>query len=99
MTPVGSTFLDEGIPLKTVASPAGAGEAIVQPTAAFADPADPAGRHAGHQCIVLYVRRYDGSGGNQGAASYRVPAHDRAIRAYAKKFRAPENAHAVYSRW
>jgi hypothetical protein len=41
-------LLYEGIPLKPITPSAVADEALVQTTAALADPADTAGRNAGH---------------------------------------------------
>ena len=77
-------FFPEGIALGTVAPPARAGEALVQPAAAFADPADPAGGDACHQGIIGNVVRDDGPGGYQCAAADGVAADDRAVRAQAR---------------
>lgn len=71
----------EVLPDQPVLSAAGASQAVIQPAAALADPSDLPGRNTGHQGIIFYVFRHHGSGGNQGAAPYRVTAHYRAIRA------------------
>ena len=66
-------------PDQPVLSPARAGEAFVQTTAAFAHPPYLPGRNSGHQSKIFYVFRHYGSGGNQSAAPYRMTAHNRAI--------------------
>ena len=70
----------EIFPDQPVLSAAGAGQAVIQPAAALADPSDLPGRNTGHQGIILYVFRHNGTGGDQRAAPYRVTAHYRAIR-------------------
>ncbi len=70
----------EVLPDQPVLSAAGASKAVIQPTAALADPSDMSGRNSGHQGIIFNVFRHNGTGGNQCAAPYRVTAHYRAIR-------------------
>lgn len=72
--------LFEVFPVQPVLSAAGADQAVVQPMPALADPSDLPGRHAGHQGIIFYVLRHDGTGGDHGASPYRMTAHNRAIR-------------------
>ena len=69
-------FLDQ-----PVLSAAGASQAVIQPAAALAHPPYLPGRNAGHQGVIFHISGHHGSGGNQGAAPYRVTAHYRAIRA------------------
>ena len=76
--------LREGLALKTIPTPAGAGEAIIQFAAAFANPADPAGGDACHQGIIGDVMGNDGPCGSQGAATEGVAADDGAVRAQAR---------------
>ena len=71
----------EVLPDQPVLSAAGAGQAVIQPKAALADPSDLPGRHAGHQGVIFHIFGHHGTGGNHGAASYRMTAHYRAIRA------------------
>ena len=49
--------------------------------AALAHPPYLPGRNAGHQGVIFHIFGHDGSGGDQGAAPYRMTAHYRAIRA------------------
>ena len=71
----------EVFPDQPVLSAAGAGQAVIQPAAALADPSDLPGRNAGHQGIIFNVSCHNGTGGDQRATPYRVAAHYRAIRA------------------
>ena len=71
----------EVLPDQPVLSPTRASKAIVQSTTTLAHPPYLPGRHPGHQSIILYVFRNNGTGGNQSAAPYRMTAHYRAIRA------------------
>ena len=70
----------EIFPDKPILSPARACETVVQTTTTLAHPPYLPGRHTGHQSIIFYVFRHDGTGGNQGTTPYRMTAHDRAIR-------------------
>ena len=49
--------------------------------AALAHPPYLPGRNTGHQGVIFHIFGHHGTGGDQGAASYRVTAHYRAIRA------------------
>ena len=49
--------------------------------AALAHPPYLPGRNAGHQGVIFHILGHNASGGDQGAAPYRMTAHDRAIRA------------------
>ena len=71
----------EILPDQPVLPSARACEGVVQTTTAFAHPPDLPGRNAGHQGVIFHIRGHDGTGSNQGAAPYRVTAHNRAIRA------------------
>ena len=71
----------ESIPVQPVLPTARASEGVVEATAALAYPPYLPGRNAGHQGVIFHIFRHDGSGGDQSAASYRVTAHNRAIRA------------------
>ena len=70
----------EVLPDQHVLSPARASKAIVQTTTTLAHPPYLPGRNPGHQGIIFYVFRHNGTGGNQSTASYRMTAHYRAIR-------------------
>ena len=64
----------EGIPLQPVAAAAGAGQALPQPLAAFAHPADLPGGHAYHQGVILHVAGHHGPGGDERRTADRVAA-------------------------
>lgn len=70
----------EVLPNQPVLSPTRACETVIQTTTTLAHPPYLPGRYTGHQSIILYVFRHNGTGGNQGATSYRMTAHYRAIR-------------------
>ena len=70
----------EILPDQPVLSPARAYETVVQTTTTLAHPPYLPGRYPSHQSIILYVFRHNGSGSNQGATSYRMTTHYRAIR-------------------
>ena len=71
----------EVFPDQPVLSPARASKAIVKTTTTLAHPPYLPGWHTGHQGIILYVFRHNGSGSDQSAPPYRMTAHNRAIRA------------------
>ena len=62
-----------------IAAAAGATEAVVEATAAFADPTDTTGRHTGHQGIVGDVVCDDSAGCDQSGATYRMAAYDGGV--------------------
>ena len=70
----------EVLPDQPVLSPARACETIAQTTTTLAHPPYLPSRNPGHQSIIFYVFRHNGTGGNQSAAPYRMTAHYRAIR-------------------
>ena len=70
----------EVFPDQPVLSPARASKAVVQTTTTLAHPPYLPGRNPGHQSIILYVFRHNGSGSDQSAPPYRMTAHNRAIR-------------------
>ena len=80
---LGMTLLDllEIAPDQSILPSARADETVIQAMAALAHPPYLPGRNAGHQGIIFHILGHYGSGGNQGAAPYRVTAHYRAIRA------------------
>ncbi len=69
-------FPDQPVLPSTLAS-----ETVVQTTAALAHPPYLPGRNAGHQGVIFHILGHNGTGGDQGAAPYRMTAHYRAIRA------------------
>ena len=71
----------EVLPNQPVLSPARACKTVVQTTTTLTHPPYLPGRHTGHQSKIFYVIRHNGTGGYQGAAPYRMPAHYCAIRA------------------
>ena len=70
----------EVLPNQPVLSPARAYETVIQTTTTLAYPPYLPGRHTGHQGIIFYVFRHNGTSGYQGAAPYRMTAHYCAIR-------------------
>ena len=70
----------EVLPDQPVLSPARACKTVVQTTSTLAHPPYLPGRNTGHQSIIFYVFRHNGSSGDQSAAPYRMTAHNRAIR-------------------
>ena len=70
----------EVLPDQPVLSPARAYKTVIQTTTTLAHPPYLPGRDTGHQGIIFYVFRYNGTGGYQSATSYRMTAHYRAIR-------------------
>ena len=84
----GQLFADlfEGIALKLILSSATAGEAIIKPLPAFADPADLTGGNPGHQGVILYVAGDNGTCCNEGAAAYGVAADNRAVGAQRRTY-------------
>ena len=79
----GMTLLDllEIAPNQPVLPSARAYKAVIQAMAALAHPSYLPGRNAGHQGVIFHILGHYGSGGDQGAAPYRMTAHYRAIRA------------------
>ena len=73
--------LFEVLPDEPVLSPARADETVIQAMTALAHPPYLPGRDAGHQSVIFHILGHYGSGGDQGAPSYRMTAHYRAIRA------------------
>ena len=71
----------EVFPDQPVLSPARAFEAVVQTTTTLAHPPYLPGRNPGHQGIILYVFRHNGTCSDQSASPYRMATHYRAIRA------------------
>ena len=71
----------EVLPNQPVLSPTRACETVIQTTTTLAYPPYLPGRNPGHQGIIFYVFRHNGTGGYQSATPYRMPAHYRAIRA------------------
>ena len=70
----------EVLPNQPIPSPARACKTVVQTTTTLAHPPYLPGRNPGHQGIIFYVFRYNGTGGDQSTSPYRMTAHYRAIR-------------------